>query len=310
MCNCNKNEYELLPEFEVMSNEGYNFEINQRNTRFGSPRGANKFSGNRSAMSGLPDTLDTSQLEYEGTPGGCDGGDISGSRTRVTNTRVEPFKHICKIEMLDTSGKLKGWCTGTLISPNKVLTCAHCVYDRSSSSYHQGPIRVIPGKNGSGRSAATEPFDSAMSTRINIPDQYRTAPTYDAAIPFDYAIITLNEKIGNRIGYWRRIAYKPDDLLLRNKVNTAGYPQDLDPTGDTLFKAYDRNVATHPQTIEFLLDTCHGQSGGPIWVRWQQYRVIVGIVKRLDDPNTGVVANVGVRMTPAVLANIRKWVTS
>ncbi len=277
MCNCKQNEFELLPELETRSTKLKTAPVIWR---------------------GLPDSLDT---EFESSlVGKCElqpGGIQGGRRALVRDTSIEPFKYICKIEMDDGSH-----CTGTLIAPNKVITSAHCLYDRNTSTYSKG-IRVVPGKNGDGSSKRTEPFGFSTAIRIDVPDDYKTALDYKSATPFDYGVITLKEPIGKRIGYWRRLAYKPDDLLLKHKVNTAGYAGDID--GNKQVSAYDQNVAVYPQTIEFKLDICGGQSGSPLWVRWRQFRAIVGIVKRVGGTDTK--GNVAVRMSPSVLQNIQQW---
>ena len=238
-------------------------------------------------------------------------------RVRVRNTRVVPFRHICKLELTFTGAAGLFIGTGTLVSPNKVLTAAHCIFDRHHGAGGWGyatSIRVIPGKNGPGGSRAEEPFGSARSRRLDVPAAWRTAPNHRAAMPHDYGVITLDRPIGRRIGWWRRIGHRPDAFLRRHRVNTSGYPGAGPPGqpagGNYQYRVYDRVVTALPDRLEFTHDVMGGQSGSPIWVRWQNFRKIVGIVTTEDDPLTAVTANTGVRITPANLADIRRWLTT
>jgi glutamyl endopeptidase len=252
--------------------------------------------------------LDTEGPEYTVIPARDD-------RVLVRNTRDIPFRYICKLEMVfidprtNTPQNFLG--TGTLVAQSKVLTAAHCIFDREHGFGYAQRIRVIPGKNGAGRTRQEEPFGFAMSRRLNVPDAWRTTPrTRDgnrAAMSADYGVITLDRPIGRQAGWWRRIAHKPDAFIQRHRVNTAGYPGDKG--GNQQYRVYDRVVRVFPQRLEFVHDVMGGQSGSAIWVRWQTFRSIVGIVTTHDDPLTAVVANTGVRITPSVLADIRRWLT-
>ena len=239
-------------------------------------------------------------------------------RVRVTNTTVIPFRHICKLEMIFTDPRTRAprrfIGTGTLVAQSKVLTAAHCIFDRHRGLGYATSIRVIPGKNGPGGSRAEEPLGFAVSTRLNVPNAWRTAPNHRAAMPFDYGVITLDRPIGRRIGWWRRIGTVQDALLQRHRVNTSGYPGRAPVgqpgNGNFQYRVYDRVLRlAGAQRFEFQHDVMGGQSGSPIWVRWQQARKIIGIVTTHDDPLTAVVANTGVRITPAVLNEIRGWLT-
>ncbi len=221
-------------------------------------------------------------------------------RVRIRNTRRRPFRYICKLER--PGGRVI--CTGTLIGPNKVLTAAHCLYDRSSGRGCRR-LRVIPGKNGSGRSRREEPFGAALMRRIDMPARYRTATEYWDAARFDYAVITLDQAIGRRVGWWRRIRPIPRSMLLRARLNTAGYPGDKG--GQRPYWAYDRVTAVRGDLIEYVNDTMPGQSGSPVWLRWKSTRTLVAIHKRADDPRSATVANVSVRITPRVLRDVRRW---
>ncbi len=218
------------------------------------------------------------------------------TRKRIRSTRNVPFRYICKLQIRFPDGS-SGGCTGTLVGPNKVLTSAHCLKKGQMVARH---VRVIPGKNGPGRSPRSEPFGAALSSRLHIPAQYRKP-----ADSYDYAVITLDRPIGRRVGWWRRIRALPDRRLLRRRLNTAGYPGDQG--GDHQYWAFDRVVSVRGRRIEYLNDTYKGQSGSPVWLRWRNFRSIVAIHAARDDPNSPPVANRGVHITPGVLRDIRRW---
>ena len=67
---------------------------------------------------------------------------------------------------------------------------------------------------------------------------------------------------------------------------------------------------TEPRSITYDMDSFHGDSGGPVWVRWQDYRNIVAVhTGGFPDPAdpTRIIANMGVRITDEVLTQLRTW---
>lgn len=246
------------------------------------------------------------------------------TRRRVTPTTVEPYKHICQISAQlpspDHGGAWVTWIgSGTLIAPNKVLTAAHVVYSLRYRVYARS-VRVAPGKDGSGAGVPSEPFGATGASRLDVPAAYRattSVPTVVAAN--DYAVITLASRIGDRrrrgapagsppLGFWRRWRAAPDSVLRSARVNTSGYP--ADKGGDRQYRSYNRVAGLTADRILYENDTEGGQSGGPVWLRWQQHRVLVGIHTNGFNPSAPLAARVnsGVRLNATNLAAIQAWV--
>ncbi|MBT9553525.1 MAG: N-acetylmuramoyl-L-alanine amidase [Hydrogenophaga sp.] len=83
----------------------------------------------------------------------------------VPNTTLFPHSAICLLEMQDGAGKV-GRGTGFYIGRNRILTCAHNLYNKTS-------VTIIPGKNGNG-GGSTEPFGRTTLTSASwrIPASY------------------------------------------------------------------------------------------------------------------------------------------
>ena len=146
--------------------------------------------------------------------------------------------------------------------------------------------------------------------------------------------------LGNRpLGYWgsrtngggTRITPLAPSRLRNVSVNISGYPGDKcrdQPAVDsastaqiqacsvadwasTQWRAFNRvsetTVPGLPGLMSYQLDTFGGHSGSPVWLRWKGFRNLMAIHVTKDNPATPIVANQGVRITQALLNDVRSW---
>lgn len=240
--------------------------------------------------------------------------------------------------------------SGTLISDRHVLTAAHNVLGDMTRLGAPGiramaaRIFAAPGRNGT-----NFPFGRSEAINMRVTPQWQTSANaeFDFALLtlHDPLGATNQTALGNRpLGFWSHpqlgggTRIRPLEIkVLRNMpVNLSGYPSDkcldqppdrpatpaelaactggLTNIGSTQWRSFGNVVdpapATEPRSITYDLDDATGHSGGPIWLRWQDFRNLVAV-------NTGgfprptapfdIVANMGVRITDDVLRQIREW---
>ena len=241
------------------------------------------------------------------------------TRRPVRNTRVAPFRYICHIAEGD-----RPLGSGTLIGPNTVFTAAHVV---QGTDWRR--LVAIPGRNASRVRGDIRPFGTANAAAAP-----RIAPGFTTPVtPQDYAVFYLRQPIGNTVGYWT-IAHRssPFDPLGTSisgaplplppgtlKVNLSGYPGDKgflfgNPPKPLRgqWRAFDRAVQESGGMLHYLNDTRGGHSGCPVWVKRSASnggRVMVAMHLGGDD-NIGVVANQAVRITPGIIAQLRRWLAA
>lgn len=222
--------------------------------------------------------------------------EIVGVDTRkvIRNTRRAPFRFICRISM---------GCTGTLVAPDRVLTSAHCIYDRASKKETWSGRWVAPGRNGRGNDRKAIPYGRARIQAVRYPSAYASAKSYGDAWPFDYAVLRLDWRLTVPGTAFSRLRALPPALLTRVKLNTAGYPAG---GSQRQYWTYNSVTKVDGARVRHVLDTKPGQSGSPIWLRWREVRSIVAIHKAgfTGDPQQ----NRAVALTPENLARIQAWI--
>lgn len=250
-------------------------------------------------------------------------------RVLVTDTKPVPFRYVCSIERSFSSGH-RDRTTGVLISPRHVLTVGHSII---SAAF--GPVAglsVTPGRNGS-----VTPFGtvaaSAWRTSAAWANATQTARQNDSSLArHDYGLITLASPIGTQLfdgrpfGFWgdprngggTSQRFVEPGKMRGVSLNVCGYPADKCGTapataacpsaqrGSTQWRSYapvrEASSATDPLIMRYEMDTKGGHSGSPVWLRWQGARFLVAIHRGFDGT-----LNIGVRVTPELLATVRSW---
>jgi V8-like Glu-specific endopeptidase len=262
------------------------------------------------------------------------------SRVLVKNTLEVPYRWICALD-LHFPGKLERG-TGILIGPRHVLTVAHAlVPDDGSGSVEK--VIVAPARNG-----AEEPLGRVEAEKWDVCKHWQP-PDYKR--DYDYALITLKDdisslkyrKLGNQaLGYWGHQQLGQGTIIKPLKatflsgtsiiVNIAGYPGDkcgkepMNPKkgcsaqlqASTQWRAFDKLKEVKPDRnlMKHTVDTYGGQSGAPVWLRYEKRRNLIGIhvgpapdySQASEDAPQIVLSNYAVRITEDVWSEINSWI--
>lgn len=176
------------------------------------------------------------------------------SRKPVSPTTMSPYNAVCNLT-ITWSDKTVTYGTGFLISPSRVVTTAHCMYDRSKK-ISATSIVVAPGDTPGNHPYGRKTADKA--SQFHYPSEYASSNNA-TALGYDYGYIDLNSNFTGT-------------STLNLYYNY--YTSDFDGMSSSLL-GYDYKTADlyetsgkidHASKIQLYhkMDTLSGMSGSPV----------------------------------------------
>ncbi|MCP4152623.1 MAG: trypsin-like serine protease [bacterium] len=169
------------------------------------------------------------------------------TRTRQYTTEY-PSRALVMLKINDG-----GLCSGTLVSPDTVITAGHCVHPSNSNPYDWYSVTAYPGYNLNALWGSCEAV--GLSTYYKW-YKYRKEG-------YDIAAINLNCTIGDVTGWLGVTTQNP----LKTPTRIIGYPGDKQI--GTQWGATDRIRARTFRQLFYQNDTAGGMSGSGIWADFE-----------------------------------------
>lgn len=275
--------------FEI--EESPEFEFNPGEAGFGGPE----------TMGAAVREVSEEELQYSIVISPTSPGD---SRVRVAATgqkfssKAFPFNAVCLIEIWQ-GGKFVPWASGSLISPQVVLTARHVLLKNNGSK--EDKVRVTPGADFSAASG---------SNRMPAAPNHIEAPSrcIETHATLDYGVIVLPKKFSSPASHFRlqgSVALKQGDPL-----NVSGYPGDK-PKGTQWFHGEPVvPSAASASHVKYTMDTCPGHSGSPVWMKFtdgKRVQVAVHTSGTGGCPAPTKSPNTGVRITCDLIKQVQAW---
>lgn len=212
-------------------------------------------------------------------------------RIRISNTTDVPWRSIAALRITFPTGAVyRG--TGFFIGPRVLATAGHCVFLRNQGGWARS-VEVIPAMNG-----GTRPYGTARSSTFRSVAGWTVQGRPEADIG---CIVLPQGGLTGNPGFFGTAALSASQLRAQAAV-MAGYPGDK-PFAELWGMARVIKTVTD-RTLVYDIDSMGGQSGGPVYIKRNGRRYVVGI------HNYGAQSgNSATRVTPAVYDVLNRWST-
>lgn len=132
------------------------------------------------------------------------------TRVRPRRTTEYPLQAIGRLEIFWEGKSGLGTCSATLIGPDKLITAAHCVYDKENKQFAKR-IYFTPGRDGD-----YIPYGMYGAKTVYMPADYPNSQMQSGNS--DIAVISLATPIGNRLGYLGFGAYQAPPEHIKESI--------------------------------------------------------------------------------------------
>jgi V8-like Glu-specific endopeptidase len=224
-------------------------------------------------------------------------------RVRVTPTTSFPWRAVGRVQYMTPQGGMM--CSGAMVSAFHFLTAAHCVHPGQPGAPWFTNFIVTPGRDGS----ALQPYGEARATYLRT----YVGWTNGGDSQFDFALITLDRRIGDTTGWLGYEFNNNDSYFTGLNANSAGYPGDLpaSPPTERTYQMYRMSgpysfATTHEVFWNGTLDAMGGQSGSPMWRYDGTNRYINSV---LSHGTFDQRYNVSTRITEQKFNDLKKWIS-
>ncbi|MBI4675561.1 MAG: serine protease [Chloroflexi bacterium] len=178
-------------------------------------------------------------------------------RVLVSDTTVFPYSAIVELEVNFRFTSVQ--CSGWMIGPDMIATAGHCLYYGSFGGWAES-ITAYPGRNG-----ANAPFGSFAARYWSVPNRWINK----RATGMDYGVIQLDTPIGNTVGYFGYRYTDKENFFPGRAAAVGGYPGDkINEQANTQWTMQGQISNAQPRRLFYPMDTYAGQSGAPLYGRW------------------------------------------
>lgn len=220
-------------------------------------------------------------------------------RVAVLNTTTFPARAVVQILFKKPNGK-ENLCSGTMVSPDTVLTAAHCIHSGTQSGQAFSDFRFFPGRN-----VGVAPFGSCKAKSARVLSGWINATSPLETREFDLGAFKLDCDVGEETGQVAIRSVEEDEIGVGTTVH--GYASDKAPGGRQWISKDELRVLQDFKGF-YDNDTYGGTSGAAVFATGEEGTLIGVHTNGLHGEEPWASHNAFTRITPERLEKIKEWI--